>query len=369
LVLLEDLKHFVSDSRFEPYVVLRRSGPVAAEFAALAPTIDLQAFTDSPEGPSAVLRELARFFKSCGAADVICNTVVCADAVGAFAAEGLRPISYLHELPTSIEMYTGKQAIETIATSAAKIIVVSEFVADALCTAYRLDRRRMVMLHNGFASRYKDVERNRADRESLRSEFGWGPKDSIVLATGAMHQRKGPDLFVQMARLAVRAKGGSRLRFLWVGEDQDGPTVRHWCAHDLKVMGLEGVVRFAGGRTDMPRFYAGADVFVLTSREDPMPLVVLEALAAGLPVVAFEGCSGAPEILPPELGQVVPYLDIATMAKSVIDFASEGWRKFLQSRHRAIAALRRDHCWENRFARLVAELDSSAAPALQRGRA
>jgi glycosyltransferase involved in cell wall biosynthesis len=61
-----------------------------------------------------------------------------------------------------------------------------------------------------------------------------------------------------------------------------------------------------------------ADVFVLTSREDPYPLVCLEAAALEKPIVCFAGAGGMPEFVENDCGFVVPYLDIAAMGDHVV---------------------------------------------------
>ena len=58
----------------------------------------------------------------------------------------------------------------------------------------------------------------------------------------------------------------------------------------------------------MAPYYLAADLLVLTSREDPCPLVNMEAMESSLPVVAFQGAGGAPEVLA-DAGICVPYLE------------------------------------------------------------
>ena len=67
------------------------------------------------------------------------------------------------------------------------------------------------------------------------------------------------------------------------------------------------------------QLFAAMDVFALTSREDPFPLVMLEAAAAGVPLVCFAGGGGAPEFAHPDAGRVAAYLDVAGMAAAVSD--------------------------------------------------
>jgi glycosyltransferase involved in cell wall biosynthesis len=83
-------------------------------------------------------------------------------------------------------------------------------------------------------------------------------------------------------------------------------------------------------------------VFALVSREDPFPLVMLEAAFAGKPVVCFEGAGGAPEFVEPDAGFVVPYLDVGAMADRVAQLLrSEDLR--LQLGQRGHDKVRRQH--------------------------
>jgi glycosyltransferase involved in cell wall biosynthesis len=70
--------------------------------------------------------------------------------------------------------------------------------------------------------------------------------------------------------------------FVWVGNTD--PNLRHWLDHELAGLGLEDRLVFPGSTQEMTGFYAAADVFVLTSREDPFPNLGIEALASGLQV-------------------------------------------------------------------------------------
>ncbi|GGA04333.1 hypothetical protein CYANOKiyG1_16650 [Okeania sp. KiyG1] len=67
----------------------------------------------------------------------------------------------------------------------------------------------------------------------------------------------------------------------------------------------------------------GSDLFLLTSREDPFPLVNMEAMYCGLPVITFLGNGGASEIFEGQRGVAVPYLDIPEMAKAVINLKND----------------------------------------------
>ena len=77
--------------------------------------------------------------------------------------------------------------------------------------------------------------------------------------------------------------------------------------------------------TDVADYYSAADIFVLTSREDPFPTVVLEAMMAGTAVVAFDGAGGIPEMLRRfAIGAVVDFPNVDEMARQVITLSDRG---------------------------------------------
>ena len=95
-----------------------------------------------------------------------------------------------------------------------------------------------------------------------------------------------------------------------------------WLIHDAAIGELEDRIRFIGPRAETSPYFLAADVFALTSREDPCPLVNFEAMESGLPVVAFQGAGGAPEVLGGG-GISVPYIDVEAMATSLITLLAD----------------------------------------------
>lgn len=85
---------------------------------------------------------------------------------------------------------------------------------------------------------------------------------------------------------------------------------------------MGGKVEFLGHVSDPGQFYAAADVFLLPSREDPFPLVAMEAAAFGVPIIAFKGAGGISEhVAKWNAGVVVDYLSIVELAKAVVEYS------------------------------------------------
>jgi glycosyltransferase involved in cell wall biosynthesis len=75
---------------------------------------------------------------------------------------------------------------------------------------------------------------------------------------------------------------------------------------------------FPGPIRDSDLFFAGADIYLLTSREDPFPSVVLQGLDAELPIVGFEGAGGFAELFRRGCGVLVPLADVAAMSAATL---------------------------------------------------
>src|SRR5262249_31105890 len=159
-----------------------------------------------------------------------------------------------------------------------------------------------------------------------RHELGLAEEATIVLGCGTVDLRKGVDLFVNVARQILlgppSALASPQIHFIWVGQSSD-MNLRRWLFHDVGIGDLGDRIRFIGPRNAMESYYMAADLLVLTSREDPCPLVNMEALESGLPVVAFLEAGGAPEVIG-DAGVCVPYLDVAAMARAVRELIADG---------------------------------------------
>jgi glycosyltransferase involved in cell wall biosynthesis len=109
---------------------------------------------------------------------------------------------------------------------------------------------------------------------------------------------------------------GRAVFFIWVGGETRAGQIGG-LRYDIAKSRLEKWTHFLGHVDDPLSHYAACDVFALVSREDPCPLVMLEAASLGKPIVCFDGSGGAVEFVENDAGQVVPYLDVEEMATAV----------------------------------------------------
>lgn len=122
-------------------------------------------------------------------------------------------------------------------------------------------------------------------RASLRAELGLAPDAPLVLAVGTLNRRKGYDRLVDPVAAIARARPD--VRHVWLGSGGDAAYAEE-LDRLLYERGLADEVMRPGFRVDVPRFLRAADAFVHAARSDPNPRSVIEAMAARLPIVAFE---------------------------------------------------------------------------------
>lgn len=136
-----------------------------------------------------------------------------------------------------------------------------------------------------------------------------------VGASGLSHWRKGNDVFLLVARHINTRYPEARIKFVWVGhEGRDKAMIDA----DIKKMELENMVEFVGEKIEPEQEYKNFDIFLLPSREDPFPLVCIEAAMLNKPIICFEGASGTAEIVKKGGGFVTPYLDHQSMAEKIM---------------------------------------------------
>jgi glycosyltransferase involved in cell wall biosynthesis len=152
------------------------------------------------------------------------------------------------------------------------------------------------------------------------------PSDAfLVLGCGFACQRKGFDVFGTVLREVAARPEGDGCHFVWVG-GRDEPFAT-WCRHDVARAGVADRLHLVEGVADPSLYYAAADLFAMTSREDPFPTVVMEAMEAGVPVLAFAGAGDAPLAIGSEAGVTLPYLDATAMARAVLELKGDPSRR------------------------------------------
>jgi glycosyltransferase involved in cell wall biosynthesis len=166
-------------------------------------------------------------------------------------------------------------------------------------------------------------------RSGVRSELGILPGEVLVATVANMRREKGYEVLLEAASRLV--SDGLPVRFVAVGHGPLAEEVRR--ARDE--LGLGSRFLLTGFRSDARRIVAGSDIFVLASHHEAFPIAVMEALAAGIPVVSTAVGDVPDTVGKGGAGLVVPPGDPAALADALRALIVDPSRR----RHMAQAAL------------------------------
>jgi glycosyltransferase involved in cell wall biosynthesis len=238
-------------------------------------------------------------------------------------------VAYVHESRDALAVLE-PAARAGLVDQAGLVLAVSERVRDDL-VAFGVDPARVQLAPPTVSVGLPGP----AEVEAARVELGAEPGDLLVVGCGEASWRKGADLFVDViARLGPRPG----IRAAWIGRRPR--SFGRLLDGDARTLGLVERLRWVGEVADAAPHLAAADVLVMTSREDPQPLVPLEAAVVGTPSVAFE-LGGMGDLVAAGAAIGVPFPDTAAAARQVLQVldAPETARSVLASA-RQLAARR-----------------------------
>lgn len=249
---------------------------------------------------------------------IYANTAATWRQVTALADRAPAILWHIHELEYGLRKSI-KAGVETadVFSLGTRFVAVSKAVRDTLVQQFGVPAERLDLVH-GFVPvpRFSEEQRH-SKRSQVRAKLGFEDDAFVVGACGSMGWRKGSDLFPLIARAVTRNCGDAKARFVWVGgAPSDNESVEF--TYDLAQLGIAELCRRIPTTDNVWDLYCAMDVFVLPSREDPFPLVMLEAAACGVPIVCFEGSGGGPEFAGRGCGLTAPYGDVAALAACIM---------------------------------------------------
>jgi glycosyltransferase involved in cell wall biosynthesis len=191
------------------------------------------------------------------------------------------------------------------------IAAISEAVREALARS-GVDAARVRVVPSGIDLEPFDLPLVDADRAALRASLGIGEGVILALQAAALAPHKSQ---TDLLKAASRARERSPHLRVWIAGE--GP-LRPALEAEHAALGLGTVVRFLGFREDVTDLLRAADFFVVSSSLEGMGTATLDAMAAGLPVVATR-TGGIPEIVAEgETGILVPARDPDALADAMV---------------------------------------------------
>jgi|SRR5690554_480427 len=191
-------------------------------------------------------------------------------------------ILHLHELEETISHFSPN--FYELKNSIDFTICASDKVRCNLINNYKINKNNCSTVYE-----FSNIEQY----EKLPKEL---KEDKIVIVgAGYVSLRKGVDLFLQTIKILEDLEESLILEFQWLGEMNSKESLYY--EDLLEELNIRSQVSFIGQLENPIPFYNKADIFLMTSREDPFPLVCIEAANSGLPIFCFNNTTGTQEII------------------------------------------------------------------------
>ena len=312
---LVNLAAGIDRTRFAPIVCVLAPRPAAGQDSlvrqlegAAVPVhfLDLRSSASFLAG----LGKLKRLFRQ-HEIEVVQTFLFHANVVGALAAKSAgvaRIVSGIRVAdPTRWRLVLERFALRRVDT----IVCVSQSVAD-FAVANGFPKSKLRVIPNGI-----ELSPVQTDTTRIRTELGVANERRILLGVGRLHRQKGFDWLLELAPELFKRLPDHDLVIVGDGPERDS------LGELASRLGVQDRVHFAGWRPDIPVLMQAADIFLLPSRWEGMPNVLIEAMGASLPVVAT-AVEGVTEVLGPlAVDQAVPQGNAAGFTEAVCRIAND----------------------------------------------
>ena len=265
------------------------------------------------------IKRMAKKLKTEGFEKCICNSALSGFAARIFSANGFEVISLVHELPGVLEAMNGKNKAQAVINNSKAIVFPSSVVKEAFLNIISNDNntKSHIRPQGIYLVPDKHLDKITA-RAFIEKEYNTKLKSKVVLNVASVSSRKGFDLFLDMASKC------SEIQFIWVGIKKSSYYFK--CIEDYGGAIPDNLLEigYINDANKLFAIYHAADIFALTSREEPMGTVVLEAFSAGLPVIAFNNRGGFVDVIKDGVnGFLIDKLDSNDMLRGIKHYFSK----------------------------------------------
>lgn len=295
-------------------IICVQGGVLLDDFKKLGITLSLENYKTSQEQD-----DILKNFITPGIQGIYSSTVVNGPLLARLRYLKVPIITHAHELQKAIERWAPGEIIKATIENSDLILAASPQIIDNLEKRHGVSKSKMKLLLASIPLVNKNAISSKKEQFYFKNEINLNPEDIVVLGSGTTDWRKGTDLFLKTAVQACRLNGN--LKFIWIG----GSPEKY--RQEVKKNKLENRIWFLPHQKDSRKYYQFGDIFFLSSREDPCPLVALEAADASLPIVCFENAGYIPDLVKEDAGIVVPYEDITPAVEAIICLANNPERR------------------------------------------
>ncbi|WP_198662793.1 glycosyltransferase [Cohaesibacter intestini] len=280
---------------YEILIILHDNGPDLSRFQAIAPTFVLG-------NDAAKLAGILAFAQRLGFEKCIINTTVPLIYGHLIYHYMDKAICLVHELPETIEAIQIEKEVAAALPMLDQVVMPANFVRDRFVEHFKADTSNFSVLPQGHFRQTRtfgnagttDIDMDVCNQIADLKAAG----KTLILCVGTLEYRKGFDTFADFARFAERSKGNPALQnahFIWVGSSLGEKKIVPATEKASKLENITMVPNVTIGT--LSNIYRQSDLYFFTSRNDPMPYAVIDALWHGLPVVGYRGVGGCDPLI------------------------------------------------------------------------
>ncbi len=294
--LLLSLMQWIKDNTNINFSILvGASGPWNDKFKTIAPTF----FFDQPYAEKDI-----RDFCGNNVQSIYINTIAAAHYANELSYLHAEFITHVHEMENVFEIF--KDDVAILKNICNKFISVSPGSTSSI--KKRFPKAEITYIRPFIRPYQRQVQIEKPE----------GKK--IIFGCGSVEKRKGFDLFCQVA-LKIKQQGYTDIEMHWIGSDVGKDLNAKEIIRELDVA---NIVKYLGSKANPRDYFAYGDLFLLTSREDPYPLVCMEAAEHQTPVVCFDHQAGGMfSFVETDAGKVVEYLNTTAMVDAAIELLTD----------------------------------------------
>jgi glycosyltransferase involved in cell wall biosynthesis len=322
ILLLEVLKVIAGRDDLSISILIKRDGKLVSEFSQYGKVYVLKGKLYQNRDPSFAVKlfragitflKKTILYPQLKSTDVIIsNTIINGNIIRSLFFLNAKVICYVHELENLMRTWKPQSDIANTFRHSHLYMVPSQAVKQNLIINHNVPEKRIRLFHTYLSvDAQPDAIQKQFARRKFCEKHNIAATALLVVGMGTADERKGIDLFIETARLNKE----ENIFFTWIGGFATD-AIKDVVAEKIKAYDLGSKVIFTG---PLPRSYTNLlpfDVFFLSSREDPYPLVVLEAAALGIPAVCFAPSGGIVDFVQ-QSGWVINDFSVESMAQKI----------------------------------------------------
>ena len=254
------------------------------------------------------------------------NSVMSGNFTSILKEHNIYTVSLIHEMSNAIISLNAEKYAQNIVMYSDKIIFPSEYVAKSFKELVPFEFDYLIKPQGLYYS-FDINDTKETLKSDISKKYNISFKNNVILNVGTSNFRKGFDIFCDMASLDENNK------YIWIGYQNN-----RFTRSVNKRMNNLFLINYLDSEKELKKFYAIADVFALTSREEPFGTVVIESFDAGVPVVAFNGCGGYMDIVKNnQTGILVNKIDSKEMLKNIKEYLNIADKSTMSNNCRIVA--------------------------------